>query len=72
MCFIIIYFEKPVVLLNVFVKTMISGFLDWQSSKEQHLLDFLCNNVNIFTVTIDQFNESLLNKSIVLVLIPNF
>ncbi len=39
---------------------------EWlESSKEQHLFEIkiLCNIINVFTVTFDQFNESLLNKS---------
>jgi len=34
--------------------------------KEQHLFEIkhLCHIINDFTVTFDQFNESLLNKSI--------
>ncbi len=36
------------------------------SSKEQRLFKKSCNIINVFTVTFDQFNASLLNKSIVL------
>ncbi len=37
-----------------------------QSSKEQHLFETenFCNIINAFTVTFDQLNVSLLNKSI--------
>ncbi len=37
-----------------------------QSSKEQHFyeIEIFCDFVNIFTVTFDQFNVSMLNKSI--------
>ncbi len=37
-----------------------------ESSKEQHLfgLEIFCNIINVFTATFDQFNASLLNKSI--------
>ncbi len=37
-----------------------------ESSEEQHLfeIEIFCNIINVFTVTFDQFNESLLNKSI--------
>ncbi len=39
---------------------------DEQSSKEQHLLqiDNFYNIINVFDVTFDQFNASLLNKII--------
>ncbi len=39
----------------------------WEEiSKEQHLfeIEILCNILNVFTVTFDQFNTSLLNKTI--------
>ncbi len=37
-----------------------------ESSKEQHLfeIEIFCNIINIFTITFDQFNMSLMNKSI--------
>ncbi len=37
-----------------------------QSSKEQHLfeIEMFCNIIKIFTVTIDHFNATLLNRSI--------
>ncbi len=36
-----------------------------ESSKEQHLfeIEIFCNIINVFTVTFDQFNASLINKS---------
>ncbi len=36
------------------------------SSKEQHLfeLKIFCNIINVFTITFDQFNASLLNQSV--------
>ncbi len=36
-----------------------------ENSKEQSLfeIEIICNNINVFTVTFDQFNASLLNKS---------
>ncbi len=42
--------------------TFVSGWTE--RSKEQHLFEIkiLCNIINVFTVTFDQFNESLLNK----------
>ncbi len=42
-----------------------SGLFD-ESSKEQHLfvIDFFFFTLNVFTVTFDKFNASLLNKSI--------
>ncbi len=58
---------KTVVLHNILVET-VKHFLFWriESSKEQHLLEMeiFCNIINIFTVTFDQFNAALLNKSI--------
>jgi len=35
-------------------------------SKGQHLFEIFCNIINVFTVTFDQFNASLPNKSIYL------
>ncbi len=37
-----------------------------ESSKEQHLFEteIFCNIINVLTVTFDQFNASLMNKSI--------
>ncbi len=37
-----------------------------ESSKEQHLfeIEIFCNIINVFTVTFDQFNTSLMNLSI--------
>ncbi len=39
-----------------------------ENSKEQHLFEteILCNIINVFTVTFDQFNAALLNKSVYL------
>ncbi len=58
-------------LLNIFVETNRNTFifLDFwwiEGSKEQHLfeIEIFCNIWSAFTVTIDEFNESLLNKSI--------
>jgi len=44
----------------------LSGFFDGQSSKQQHLFEteMVYNIINVFTVTFDQFNASLLNKRI--------
>ncbi len=41
-----------------------------ESSKEQHLfeIEIFCNIISVFTVTFDQFNASLLNKSIKILL----
>ncbi len=38
----------------------------WQSSDEQHLfeIEIFCNIIHVFTVTFNQLNASLLNKSI--------
>jgi len=51
------------------LKTVVYDFkiLWWiESSKEQHLFEIesFCNIINAFTVSFDQFNASLLNKSI--------
>ncbi len=37
-----------------------------ESSKEQHLfqIEIFCDIINVFTVTFDQFNASLMNNSI--------
>ncbi len=41
------------------------------SSKEQHLfeIEIFCNIINVFTVTFNQFNVSLLNTSIIFYLL---
>ncbi len=52
------------VVLNIFVETEI--IIWWiESSKEQHLfeIEIFCNVINVFTITFDQFNASLLNKT---------
>ncbi len=57
---------KTVVLHNIFVETvMYFIFLDSQMNR-QHLfeIEIFCNIINVFTVTFDQFNASLMNKSI--------
>jgi len=60
---------KTVVLLNVVVETIIhfSGFFDWKFQKEQYLfkIEIFWNIINVFTVTFDQFNGSLLNNCFV-------
>ncbi len=35
-----------------------------ENSKEQHLFETEIYTINVFTVTFDQYNASLLNKSI--------
>ncbi len=50
--------------LIIFVETI---HIFWDSLKnrklnEHHLYEIYCNIINVFTVTFDQFNESLLNK----------
>ncbi len=51
-------------LLNIFVETVLD-YIFWifggwnESSNAQHI----CNIINVFTVTFDQFNASLLDKS---------
>ncbi len=56
--FIIINVERveQVVLLNMFVKTVIKQYL--------FKIRIFCSILNVLTVTFDQFNASLLNKSI--------
>ncbi len=60
---------KTVVLHNISVETdtfYFSGFTDEQKSlKEQHLfeIEIICDIINDFTVTFDQFNVTLMNKS---------
>ncbi len=47
-------------MLYIFVENCITYFQDFQeSSKEQHKFKYFCI-INIFTVTFDQFNVSLL------------
>ncbi len=48
----------------LFCGTLFSGCFDEQTSEEQHLFEQFCNSISIFTVTFDQFNVTLLNKSI--------
>ncbi len=62
---------KTVLLPNIFVETVIHFMFfrihRWiESSKEQHLfkIEIFWNIRNVFTLTIDQFNASLLNKKI--------
>ncbi len=43
--------------------------------KKQHSFEIVifCNDINVFTVSFDQFNAFLLNKTIILkILTPNF
>ncbi len=47
-------------LLNIFVKT--AAFFRIFLWKQQH--NIFCNIINAFTVTFDQLNASLLNKSV--------
>ncbi len=55
--------------VNIFVETVMLLFFRihrWiESSKEQHLFDIeiYCSIINVFTLTSDQFNASLLSKS---------
>ncbi len=59
---------KTVVLHNIFVWYILFFRIHrWiESSKEQHLFEIetFWNIINVFTVTFDQFNVSLMNKSI--------
>ncbi len=52
---------KTDVVLNIFVKTD-SFFQDSLINKKVKKLFSFCNNVNVFTVTFDQLNTSLLHK----------
>ncbi len=58
------YLARNVDLYNSFAKILFSGF--FESSKEQHLfeIEIFCKIINVVTVIFDQFNSSLLNKSI--------
>ncbi len=60
---------KTVVLHNIFMETVIlfifqDFLINRKCSKEQHLfeIEILCNIINLFSVTFDQFNESLINS----------
>ncbi len=60
---------KRVVLLHILVETIIHCFQDffyWIETKKQHLfeMEFFYNIINVCIVTFDQFNTSLLNKSV--------
>ncbi len=58
---------KTIVLPNIYLKTwFICVFLWWKKSIEQHLSEeeIFDNIINIFTLTLDQFNASLLNQHI--------
>ncbi len=61
---------KAVVLLNICVETMIDLLFNvvwWiERLKEQYLFEteIFYNIIHLFTVTFDQFNASLLNKTI--------
>ncbi len=47
-------------LQTIFVETIFSSWLFYD--KKNNLFTILCNIINVFTVTFDQFNASLLNK----------
>ncbi len=56
-------------LLNIFVETCIfqDSLIYKKIKKEQHFFfktEIFCNIINVFTVPLDQFNASLLNKNI--------
>ncbi len=61
---------KTVVLHNIFVETVMHYFFRihrWiESSKDQHLLEteIFCNFMNAFIIAFEQFNVSLMNKSL--------
>ncbi len=57
--------QKTDVLLNISVETMIHFYQDsLMNRKLKKNIDLKWKCINIFTVTLDQFNASLLNKSI--------
>ncbi len=58
--------SHPYLLLLLCWSIICSGFFDEQSSEEQHLseIEIFCNIINVFIITFDQFEASLLNKSI--------
>ncbi len=62
---------KTVVLVHIFVETVFSIKILWwlKNPKIQHLfeIEIYCNLINVFTDTFNQFNASLLNKSIYLI-----
>ncbi len=51
--------------MNIFCKQFFKIIWWIENSKEQNLFEteIFCNNAKIFTVTFDQFNAFLLNKS---------
>ncbi len=57
--------------LNIFTETVMHYFvriLWWiERSKEQHLfeIEIFCIHINVFIVSLDRFNASLLNKLII-------
>ncbi len=59
---------KTVVLHNISVDTVMHFIItdEQKSLKEQHLFEtkIICDIINVFTVTFDQFNMFLMNKSI--------
>ncbi len=59
--FLLLSMLKTVVLLNIFGKNMI-----FDNYKEHFLFEIFCNIINVFTATLDQFNASPLNKSIII------
>ncbi len=59
--FLLLSALKAVVLLNNFEEAKIY-VIWWTESSEEQRFQIFCN-MNYFTVTLDQFNTSLLNKS---------
>ncbi len=64
---------KSGLLPNIFVE-MVINYIFHESSKEQHLfeIEIFSNIINVFAVAFDQFNASLMNKSINFFCTPNF
>ncbi len=67
---------KTVVLLLFFFffkcdTVYFSGFFDESKVQKSrmYLKQIVCNIINVFTATFDQFNASLLNKSIIIITI---
>ncbi len=67
---------QTVVLLNILVETVMHFFQDSLMNKKFKRTAFIfCNIINVFTITFETFNVSLLNKSKIFqkwILTPNF
>ncbi len=66
---ILIFWFAAQIFIIIMLKTAVElfKFLWWiEHSEEQHLseIEIICNIINVFIITFDQFKASLLNKSI--------